>query len=122
VEAVFKDNDEVITHFNALLTTSINKIENILSAAFPTSAGYIIGHDEHLLLLDIFFKTRDLSFKLQHDFHSRLVVTTARTPEAADNIVGTYALGMNMISDTSRKVFLLPRAITNEQLLSFFDL
>lgn len=122
VEAIFKMNDGIESLFNAQLVPSIAKLENALTTAFPDSMLtrniYFIGHDEHLLLLDIVKQARDLSFKLQHGFVScRLIVTVAPGSKPTYDGIGTYAFGLDRLSGT-RTVLLEAKAITVDRVQS----
>jgi hypothetical protein len=119
VEGIFKLNNGVESIFNAQLTCSIAKLENTLKAVFPDHVGNLIGHDEHLLLVDIVKRARDLSFKIQHGIVScRLIVTTAGPQRVSRNVYGTFAFGLDRITGTDRTVLLEAKPITEELLQS----
>ena len=125
-EAVFNLNHCVESLFNAQLTTSILELEHSLDANFPDArmlgARTLIGHSEHLQLVEIVKETRDLSFNLQNGVVScRLSVTVAPVPKDKGVVHGTYAFGLEKGSGAERTVMLSAGEITYEKLQTFLE-
>jgi hypothetical protein len=119
-DALFRMNDDVESRFNEQLISSTCELEHSLDTAFPGSVRHFIGFDEHLELLDIVKRARELSFKIQHGFLScQLVVTSA---DGQENSFGTHALGLDRIrlGGSDRSVIIEAESITYERLQPFF--
>lgn len=100
IESVFKMNDGIESQLNAQLVRSIAKLENTIEIAFPDLTNiYFIGDEEHIQLLDIVRRARDLSFKLQHSFVTcRLFVTLAPGSKHPFDGIGTFSFGLERLS------------------------
>src|ERR1700678_1631461 len=101
VEALYRLNDSAEAGLTSQLSGSIVNLERVLDATFPgsTRAGgnfFFFGDDELLQWAKIVELVWDLSFKIQFFVCSRLELTIA--PET-NNSYGTYALGLDRISD-----------------------
>lgn len=124
VEAVFKMNDAVESLFNDQLSTLITKIENALGAAFPDAGKTVkfIGHHEQFQLVEIVRHARDLSFNIQRGFSScRFFVTVAPAPTAMNDIMGTYAFGLDKVLGAERNMVLAIKVITNAEIQALLD-
>ena len=122
-------NQGVESEFNAQLTASIDFVETFLHEAMPVPAAptsrdpfYFIGNNEHHRLLQILGATRDLSFKLQHAVvSSRLFVMTVSWGGLTDDVLGTYAFGLEKVSEGGRSILLQAKVITGDHLRAFVD-
>jgi hypothetical protein len=119
VEAIFGSGDSAVTQCNVHLTISIEELQNTLKAAFPQTL-YFFGQEEQLKLTEIVTEARRLSFQIQHGFvTNRLFVTVARGPSEKDDIMGTYAFGLDRLSGDQRVALMEMKAITISQLQTF---
>jgi hypothetical protein len=136
VKAIFQMNDGVESQLNDELTT---ELERMLKAAFPLtgksrdrskvkpeSIYESIVHGERESLLDIVHQARKLSFMIQHEIvSSQLLVTfTPAKPASSDgstnidDVLGTYAFGLQRILGSERSILMKTKIITREHLQS----
>ena len=121
IDAIFRTNNSLKTDFNIQLTSAIRKLEHSLTTAFPDTTFFLIGHAEHLVLVDIITRTRGLSYKIQNGFRScQLLVSKAQDADGSEPFLGTYALGMDKICDNERTVLLQAEPMSISFLEMFF--
>src|ERR1700678_266913 len=109
VEALYRLNDSAEAGLTSQLSGSIVNLERVLDAAFPGSTraaetfSFLVTTNSCSGLRSSDKLVRDLSFKIQFFVCSRLELTIA--PETNDSY-GTYALGVDRISDGVRVTIL----------------
>ena len=121
VDLVFRTNNDIEPSAYGKLIDSVQALENTIRHAFPHSnlpnGGYILGHDEHLSLLNILKCARSLSYNLQYGIVTcRLRVTVAPSAGSGDGICGTYAFGLERITRLKTTVLVGVRALSQKNL------
>ena len=121
VEALYRLNDSAEAGLRSELSEGILNLERVIDAAFHSStrAGgnfFFFGYNELVQWEKIVELARDLSFKIQFFVSSRLELTIA---PATNDSYGTYAFGLDRISDGVRVTMLEAKKITRELLRGF---
>lgn len=93
--------------------------KNLIHVAFPNMTLFLIGHEQHLLLVEIVTQARQLSYDIQHGFvHRFLFMTTGLDLELVNNNYRMYAFGLKQIRGTNCRNLIKPMLITKEQFKS----
>jgi len=113
-------NDKIETAFYGQLSGSIIQLQNTLDTVFGSNTGNFFGTPELVQLAAILDEARKLSYKIQSGVVScRLLVTLAISQTATENIFGTFAFGLDKVSNIGHKISLKARAITEEEIQDF---
>lgn len=121
-EAIFKMNDGIETALSGHLSRSIIQLQNTLDTVFGRNTSVFFGTTELVQLARIFDEARQISYKMQTGVVScRLFVTLAKSQTTTENIFGTFAFGLDKVSNIGRKILSKARAITKEEIQEFLD-
>ena len=112
---------DCLTH----LTNSIAELEGTFAEAYPdavnTSLVEILGGEERHQhqLLEVVREARKLSFQIQVGFAiNRLVVTAAPDLSENEEIMGTYAFGLDRVTASGKNALINAKHITITELES----
>lgn len=134
VEAVFQMNDGIDSQLNDELITELECMLNVAflprlsrdrqSKVKPKTTYESIIRGEQEALWDIILQARKLSYMIQHEIVScQLLVTISPATQTSsdgdtstDDVLSTYAFGLQRISGSTRSILIKTKVITSETL------